>query len=77
MAVHLHTTLQRQTPQGLLRKLAVDLPEQSTLADLLDHLKVELPVEALLLVINGRVADLEQVLQDGDEVNLMPALSGG
>ncbi|MEW5868970.1 MAG: MoaD/ThiS family protein [Chloroflexota bacterium] len=75
--VHLHTILQQQTPQGMVRKLSVKLPEQSTLAVLLDTLKIELPVDALLLVVNGRVADLEQALCDGDEINLMPALSGG
>jgi hypothetical protein len=31
----------------------------------------------ILLVINGRQAHATQVLADGDEVHLIPALSGG
>jgi hypothetical protein len=33
--------------------------------------------ENLLLVVNGRMAELTQTLQSGDKVNLMPAISGG
>ena len=55
----------------------MSLPLNSTLADLLDYLEIELEPEALLLVVNGRTAELTQTLQDGDHVNLMPVISGG
>ena len=77
VTVHLHTILQRQTPEGLVDRLDVNLPSGVTLAGLLQQLEIELAPEFLLLVINGRVASLDDILQDGDEVNLMPALSGG
>lgn len=77
ITVHLHTILQRQTPGGLISLLEVQLPPGSTLADLLKYLYIELEPEHLLLAVNGRVAELNQVLQAGDQVNLMPALSGG
>lgn len=77
IVVHLHTILQRQTPNGLVSQLEVQLPPASTLADLLALLKIELASEHLLLVINGRIAGLDQVLSEGDQVNLMPAMSGG
>lgn len=77
VSVHLHTILQRQTPQGLIRRLEVELPGGSRVADLLKTLEIALPVEALMLAVNGRVAEPETTLQDGDEVNLMPAISGG
>ena len=75
--VHLHTTLQRQTAEGVLRQLDMTLPPVSTLADLLGALAIESDQEATLLVINGRTADPEQTLKDGDEVHLIPAISGG
>lgn len=77
VTVHLHTILQRQTPEGLVDRLDVNLPSGVTLAGLLQQLEIELAPEYLLLVINGRVADLDEIIRDGDEVNLMPAISGG
>jgi sulfur carrier protein ThiS len=77
VSVHLHTTLQRRTPEGALRRLDVTLPPGSTLADLLDRLALPRRDDSVLLVINGRQADAEQVLRDADEVHLIPALSGG
>jgi molybdopterin converting factor small subunit len=55
----------------------VALPLGSTLADLLDHLALPRGDDSVLFVINGRQADAAQVLQDADEVHLIPALSGG
>ena len=75
--VHLHTTLQRQTPEGIVRRLDVTLPPISTLGDLLSNLAIKTDDEATLLVVNGHTADTVQALQDGDEVHLIPAMSGG
>lgn len=77
ITVHLHTILQRQTPDGLISRLDMEIPSGSTLADLLQYLAIDLEPEHLLLVINGRVADLDRSLHTGDQVNLMPAISGG
>jgi molybdopterin converting factor small subunit len=44
---------------------------------LLDRLGLPHLDDAVLFVINGRQADAGQVLRDGDEVHLIPALSGG
>ncbi|MFQ5615618.1 MAG: MoaD/ThiS family protein [Anaerolineales bacterium] len=83
ITVHLHTILQRETPEGLVNRLEVELPEGATLRDVLARLGLLnaygdcLPPDAMLLVVNGRMADAEQRLFDGDQVNLMPAISGG
>ncbi len=77
VSVHLHTILQKQTERGLVDRLQVDLPDGSRVADLLAKLEIEIQPDALLLAVNGRVAELERLLDDGDEVNLMPAISGG
>jgi len=75
--VYLHTILQRRTPQGSVKQLEVNLPPSSTMLDLIQHLEIELAQEHLLLVVNGRGVETGYVLQEGDKVNLMPALSGG
>jgi sulfur carrier protein ThiS len=77
VSVHLHTILQKQTDQGLVDRLEVELPGGSRVADLLGKLEIEIHPDALLLAVNGRVAEPERLLEDGDEVNLMPAISGG
>jgi molybdopterin converting factor small subunit len=77
ITVHLHTILQRPTPEGLVDRLEVTLPPGSSLEALINHLEIELELDALLLAVNGRMADADQMLADGDRVNLMPAISGG
>lgn len=77
ISVQLHTTLQKQTPEGLIDSVEVDLPLGSTLLDLIAELDINYSLDALLLVVNGRVAEPNQALKAGDRVNLMPAISGG
>ena len=77
VTVHFHTVLQRQTPEGLQRRLTVTLPAESTLADLLKNLEITADLDGILLVVNGRTANLAHLLRDGDELHLIPALSGG
>jgi sulfur carrier protein ThiS len=77
ISVDLHTILQRQTPEGLVSRVEISLPSDSSMADLIDLLEIDLHPDAILLAVNGRMAELTQTLQDGDQVNLMPAISGG
>jgi molybdopterin converting factor small subunit len=56
--------------------LDVDLPEGSTLAELIDRLA--LPREKVRVIfVNGRVQPLDYVLTPGDEVGLFPPIGGG
>jgi molybdopterin synthase sulfur carrier subunit len=56
--------------------LEVELPEGSTLADLVDHLA--LPREKVrVLFVNGRVKPLDYALVPGDEVGIFPPIGGG
>ncbi len=75
--VYLHTILQRQTALGRQKQLQVSLPSGSTMGDLIRSLQIELEPDHMLLVVNGKVVELEHELRDGDRINLMPALSGG
>ena len=77
VSVHLHSTLQRQTSQGLLRQMQVELPEGSSLAELMRRMEIIADPDDLLLVVNGRVAETNQVIFDNDEVHFIPAISGG
>lgn len=77
ITVHLHTTLQRRTAEGLQRRLQVTLPPGSRLADVLERLHLPPDDDSILLVVNARVAGRDQALAEGDEVHLIPALSGG
>ncbi len=77
LTVHLHTILQLETSQGLKNRIEVSLPADSTLEDLLQILEISYPTDSLILAVNGRVADIDQVLKSGDQINLMPAISGG
>ena len=75
--VYLHTILQQNTPQGIVRQLEVSLPPGSDMLDLLGELNIELGPEHIMLVVNGVMVNEHTLLSDGDRVNLMPAISGG
>ena len=56
--------------------LDLDLPEDSTVASLVDCL--DLPKEQVkLTVVNGRLRDLDHRLQPDDEVGIFPPIAGG
>ena len=75
--LHLHTLLQRPSPNGLIRQLEVELPAGATLQDLLKREGIIVDDENFLLVVNNRNVERDQVLNDGDDVDLIPAISGG
>ncbi|MBI3988382.1 MAG: MoaD/ThiS family protein [candidate division NC10 bacterium] len=64
------------------RELVVDLEEGATAADLFEKLAGEFPklnelAPFLLLSINREYAKREQALSEGDEIALIPPVSGG
>jgi sulfur carrier protein ThiS len=77
ITVHLHTILQIQSPEGPINQLELTFLTGSTLIDLLNKLEISLPPDSLLLAVNGRMAEPEYRLREGDQINLMPAISGG
>ena len=77
VTVFLGTILQKKTPQGNQRRLEVSLPDDSTILKLIDELEIEIDPVHLLLAVNGRTAELDQVLADDDKVHLMMPISGG
>ena len=84
--VKLYATLIQIVPQAILDRypqgiragspMDVDLPEGSTLVDVVDHFA--LPKEKVRVVfVNGRAKPLAYHLVPGDEVGLFPPVGGG
>jgi molybdopterin converting factor small subunit len=57
--------------------LTLDLASGATMQGVLDALGISLRDDAILLVVDGRIAEAETALAEGDEVRLIPAMSGG
>jgi molybdopterin synthase sulfur carrier subunit len=67
-----------QHPQGLRAgsRLELELPEGSTLADLVDYLA--LPREDIKVsFVNAQAQDFDYHLKAGDEVGIFPPIGGG
>lgn len=75
--VHLHATLRLENKEGGGQIITVNLPERSSIKNLLEQLAVEIDPVHMLFVLNGRTSGLDQILKDGDVLNLMTAVSGG
>ena len=75
--VFLGTILQKKTPQGNQRRLKVSLEEGAAILDLINQLDLKIEPDYLLLAVNGRTAEVDQILADGDKVHLMMPISGG
>lgn len=75
--VRLHTTLRRRTEDGVVDRLGLEMADGATVADVLDALAITMDPDALLLVVNGKIVKTEHVLEEGDQVRLIPAMSGG
>jgi molybdopterin converting factor small subunit len=84
--VKLYATLANQVseavlahqPEGRGRRdpLTVELPQGSTLADLVAHL--ELPEnQTKIIFVNGRAKETDHVLGSGDEIGMFPPIGGG
>ncbi len=70
--------VQARYPQGIRAgsPLEVELPEGSTLADLVTHLA--LPGEEVKITfVNGRTQKLDYRLTAGDQVGIFPPVGGG
>ncbi len=64
------------------REVILTLPECATVQDLLEKLTVEHPplsayMDSLHFAVNRAFASAQTVLQDGDEVALLPPVGGG
>ncbi len=75
--VKLFASLQRYRPDAFAGEVfPVELPDGSTLADLVTHLEVRAN-EVKVMFVNGRARAEMYRLQDGDEVGIFPPVGGG
>lgn len=75
--VQLFATLARYLPGGSAAHGAViDLPDGSTIRNVLDRLGIPGEVPAVTL-LNGRDAACDEALKEGDTLTVFPPLAGG
>jgi sulfur carrier protein ThiS len=77
VTVRLHTILRRETPAGVVDRLELELPDGATISDAIDHVELDRRARTVLTVVNGKIRRRDAVLHDGDELRLVPAVSGG
>ena len=62
-------------------ELDIDLPEPASVSALIESLKKDYPrfarLNSYLIAVNMEYADLNRQLKDGDEVAVIPPVSGG
>jgi sulfur carrier protein ThiS len=75
--VRLHTTLRKETPQGIIDRVDLELDPGATVADVLTRLEIQPRGGSVIMEVNGNLAKAGHVLQDGDRVRLVPSVSGG
>jgi sulfur carrier protein ThiS len=75
--VRLHTTLRKETPQGIVDRVELELESGATLADVLERLQIRPGGRSVLMAVNGSLVKADHVLNDGDQVRLVPSVSGG
>ena len=77
ITVRLHTILRRETPEGIVDRVELNLPEGASVADAVAQLAIERRPRTMLLVVNGEIVQDDHILKEGDELRLVPGVSGG
>jgi sulfur carrier protein ThiS len=78
VTVKLFAMLKRYAPEGYRsgQPFGVTLPEDSTIADLLDYLDIP-EREVKVTFVDGRVRSPQVTLEPGAEVGIFPPIGGG
>ena len=71
-------TIQSIDPNGIRAgfPLDVDLPDESTIGDLITHLELSRDL-VLTTFVNGKVKKPDTKLNQGDQVGIFPPIGGG
>jgi len=62
--------------EGRFSEKELELPEESSLGDLLKHLKIP-EKDAKILIVNGQTVSVEHKLSNGDVIAIFPPVAGG
>ena len=73
-----YATLKRYLPEGKAdNDLEFILPEGTTVGELIENY-LKIPAEAVKVVfVNGKHAEMNQILNNGDRVGIFPPVAGG
>lgn len=75
ISVRLYSILRNRNNQ-IVDRMELQVPEHSNVSQVLDLLEVPDDLE-IILAVNDRVTEKEQVLEDGDHLAIIPAVAGG
>ena len=73
--VHLYGPLRRYSPPETPGLMRVDIPDGSTIEDLIDHIGIDRK-EAMATAINGKACAVNRQISENDEVHLIAQLGG-
>ena len=76
ITVHLHAILRKYLPPGSNGNAMLDMPEGTTVADVIRHLGIP-QGHTKMMVCGDEYLELASMLRDGQEINLFPPLAGG
>jgi molybdopterin converting factor small subunit len=74
--VRLHTVLIDKASSSE-SNLRLEIPAGQLVKDVIQQLNIIFPEDSLIIAVNHRVTNETRVLQDGDQVDLIPSMSGG
>jgi len=75
--VKLHTNLKDKIPHNSGNPFYLTLPIGADISEVISELQIQYNPEYIMIVLNGRLSDLDSLLNDGDRVDIIPAISGG
>ncbi len=58
------------------KELSLDMPKGSTPRDVIQQLDIS-EKDATIIIINGRIKELDTTLYEGDTVSIFPPVGGG
>lgn len=78
VTARVYATLKRYMPEGTAdNDLEFNIPLGTTVGELLENY-LKIPTEAVKVVfVNGKHAELDQILNEGDRVGIFPPVAGG
>lgn len=63
------------------QRLKLELPQQASVSNLLESLKQNYPalehLDSMLVAVNSEYSQQDQLLQESDEIAIIPPVSGG
>lgn len=78
VTARVYATLKRYMPEGKAdNDFEVDIPQGTTVGEFLENY-LGIPTQAVKVVfVNGKHAELTQILNEGDRVGVFPPVAGG